>query len=364
VILKFWMHLDQEGQRKHLRALEKNPLTRWRVTPTQWKHWALYDRFIATTERLIQRTNVGHAPWTIVDGSNERYRSLVVGTRVRDALHRRLGLGDPPRRRKGMVRATQPVPARAVRASGALVDRVDREQSILDALDMSRTLTKAAYKVALEKHQGRLNRLQRRARVQGRSLILVFEGWDAAGKGGAIRRVTAALDPRVYRVFPIAAPTDEERARHYLWRFWRHLTRAGRVMVFDRSWYGRVLVERVEEFANEHEWRRAYGEINEFEEQLADHGILIVKYWLHISSDEQEKRFTDRAASPFKSWKLSDEDWRNRAKWGEYEIAVNDMVALTSTRHAQWHLVEANDKNYARVKVLKIACDALARALE
>src|SRR5262249_14893719 len=147
-------------------------------------------------------------------------------------------------------------------------------------------------------------------------------------------------------------------------RFWRHLTRAGRVMVFDRSWYGRVLVERIEGFAQEVEWRRAYGEINEFGEKMADHGILIVKYWLHITREGQEKRFTDRAASPFKSWKLSDEDWRNRAKWDEYEIAVNDMVALTSTRHAQWHLVEANDKNYARVKVLKIACEALVRALE
>jgi polyphosphate kinase 2 (PPK2 family) len=205
--------------------------------------------------------------------------------------------------------------------------------------------------------------LQRKAQDGKRSIILLFEGWDAAGKGGAIRRVTSALDPRCYRVVPTAAPTDEERARHYLWRFWRHLSRAGRVTIFDRSWYGRVLVERVDRLATEADWSRAYAEIEEFEEELTAHGIILVKYWLHITRDEQERRFKDRARSPYKSWKLTDEDWRNREKWDAYELAVNDMVARTSTRQAPWHLIAANDKNFARVQVLRVAADAIEQAL-
>ena len=357
LILKFWMHLDKAAQRGRLEALERNPLTRWRVTKTQWKHWGLYDRFIAGTERLIQKTSRAHAPWTIVDGSDERYRSLVVGTGIRDALLGRLTAAAQP--------AAAPAPPRPARRrrQRSLVERVEHEQSVLDKVDLSQALAKAKYRTELERFQGRLNGLQRRARVRGRGLILVFEGWDAAGKGGATRRVTEALDPRVYRVFPVAAPTDEERARHYLWRFWRHLQRAGRVAIFDRSWYGRVLVERVERYATEAEWGRAYAEINELEEQLTEHGIVLVKYWLQISPDEQARRFEERARSPFKSWKLSEEDWRNREKWEAYEGAVNDMVARTSTRAAPWHLVAANDKYFARVEVLRRACRALEAAI-
>jgi polyphosphate kinase 2 (PPK2 family) len=204
-----------------------------------------------------------------------------------------------------------------------------------------------------------LYRLQREPQAKGVSTILVFEGWDAAGKGGAIRRITGALDARSYQVIQIAAPTDEERAHHYLWRFWRHVSRAGRVTIFDRSWYGRVLVERVEGLATETEWKRAYAEIRQFEEELTDHGIILVKYWLHITSDEQERRFEERAKSPYKSWKLTEEDWRNRKKWEVYELAVNDMVEHTSTRHAPWHLIAANDKNHARVEILRLAGDAI-----
>ena len=192
---------------------------------------------------------------------------------------------------------------------------------------------------------------------------MVFEGWDAAGKGGSIRRCTGALDARHFEVIPFAAPTDEERGHHYLWRFWRHLGRAGRVTFFDRSWYGRVLVERVEGFAREKEWMRAYAEINDFEEQLVEHGIVLVKYWLHITKDEQLARFNQRVEVPWKRWKLSDEDWRNREKWDQYELAVNDMIARTSTRLAPWTLVEANDKRYARIKVLKVLCERLEQAL-
>ena len=194
-------------------------------------------------------------------------------------------------------------------------------------------------------------------------MVLVFEGWDAAGKGAAIRRVTSALDPRSYRVVPMAAPTDEERARHYLWRFWRHLSRAGRVTIFDRSWYGRVLVERVEGLASEADWNRAYAEIEDFEEQLTDFGIILVKYWLHITKDEQEKRFHGAGQVAAQELEATADDWRNRDKWDDYELAVNDMVARTSTRRAPWHLIPANDKNYTRVEVVRLAADAIERAL-
>ena len=240
----------------------------------------------------------------------------------------------------------------------------DRFDSVLNTLDLTNTLDKKRFQVQLEKQQGRLNQLQRQARDRSVSTIAVFEGWDAAGKGGAIRRVAAALDAREYQVIPIAAPTDEELAHHYLWRFWRHLSRAGRVTVFDRSWYGRVLVERVEGLATPEEYRRAYGEINHFEEQLVDHGIVLTKFWLHISKAEQLARFRDRKRTPHKSWKITDEDWRNRRKWDDYELAVNEMVARTSTRRAPWVLVEANDKNFARIKVIRTLANRIERALK
>ncbi len=228
---------------------------------------------------------------------------------------------------------------------------------------MTQRVDQKQYRTRLEKLQGRLNSLQRKAERAGVSTILVFEGWDAAGKGGAIRRLTAALDARSYQVIPIAAPTEEERAQHYLWRFWRHLARRGRVTIFDRSWYGRVLVERVEGFASEPEWMRAYAEINEFESQLVDHGIVVVKYRIHITKAEQLRRFKARETSAYKNWKLTDEDWRNRKRWDAYEHAVNDMVERTSTRQAPWTLVEANDKYFARLKVLETACDRLGAEL-
>jgi len=224
-------------------------------------------------------------------------------------------------------------------------------------------LGKKEYREQLAKYQAKLNGLARAALEKKISTIGVFEGSDAGGKGGAIRRVTAALDARNYRVIPVAAPTDEERAQHYLWRFWRHLSRDGRTTLYDRSWYGRVLVERVEGFAREAEWRRAYAEINDFEDQLVSHGVVLMKFWLHITADEQLARFKEREKIPYKRWKLTDEDWRNREKWDDYEQAVNEMVERTSTANAQWTLVEGNDKRFARIKVLKTFCDRLEEAL-
>jgi polyphosphate kinase 2 (PPK2 family) len=264
----------------------------------------------------------------------------------------------PERRRRRASRAASTEPGVA-----STPDSAASTTTILNHLDMSLSISKKRFEPELERQRGRLNLLQRKAQQRGTSTILVFEGWDAAGKGGAIRRLTGALDARSYQVIPIAAPTDEERAHHYLWRFWRHLSRAGRLTIFDRSWYGRVLVERVEGFATEQEWKRAYSEINEFEEQLVDHGIVLVKYWVHITKDEQLRRFKEREKESYKQWKLTAEDWRNRDQWGEYERAVNDMVERTSTRLSPWTLVEGNDKYFARLKVIETACASLAAAM-
>ncbi len=360
LILKFWMHLGKAAQKRRLTSLERDPLRRWKVDKLAWKHWRMYSKFAAAGERALRLTNRVEAPWTIVEGEDPRYRSLAVGEAIRDAVRVRVAAtaatdrgARPPAAGAGKSAARARAGRTAASASGV---------SILSSLDMTKKALKDAEQ-AIERQQGRLNLLERKARAAGVSTILVFEGWDAAGKGGAIRRVTAALDARDYRVIPIAAPTDEERAQHYLWRFWRHLGRAGRVTIFDRSWYGRVLVERVEGFASESEWMRAYAEINQFEDQLASHGIVLVKFWLHVTKDEQLRRFKDREGTPHKQWKLTPEDWRNRDRWQAYEDAVNAMIERTSTRHAPWTLVEANDKHRARLKVLKATCDRLEEAV-
>ncbi len=367
LILKFWMHLGKSQQKRRLRSLEKDPLQKWRVTENDWKHWRLYDEFIKTSEHIIMRTSTGLAGWRIVEGMDPHYRSLRVSTLLLEALLHRLDRIDEEKRR-----SEHPIEA-AVAAEDDDEPALSPEDAlglapegttVLDRLDLTSALTKGDYKRRLAEGQMRLNKLYRDARERGISTLLVFEGWDAGGKGGAIRRVTRALDARDYEVISIAAPTDEERAQHYLWRFWRHLPRAGRVTIFDRSWYGRVLVERVEGFATVEEWRRAYAEINRFEEHLVGHGTVLLKFWLHISPEEQEARFQARAETPHKRWKLTDEDWRNREQWTNYEHAVHDMVERTSTRTAPWLLIEGNDKMFARVKVLESVCDALHKRLK
>jgi len=235
---------------------------------------------------------------------------------------------------------------------------------VLRSLDMSKAYTKPAYKSELEELQGRLNLLMRSPKFKKNfSLIIAYEGADAGGKGGNIRRVTAALDARFYNIIPVAAPTEEERAQPYLWRFWRHVPAKGRLTIFDRTWYGRVLVERVEGFCSEADWRRAYGEINDFEEQLVRNNILVVKFWLAISKEEQLRRFKEREKIGFKRFKITEEDWRNREKWDDYEEAVCDMVDLTSTEVAPWTIVEGNSKYYARIKVMKTLCEKVEAAL-
>ena len=360
LVLKFWMHLSKKEQKKRLKELEKDELTSWRVKEVDWDNWRLYEKFEEAAERVIMKTSTGESPWCIVEGSDRAFRSLTVATIIRDEINKHLekyeNISD-----NGQTHSVNEAPK-----DETLSDSVSllKSATVLDVMDMSQSLTKKQYTKELQEWQAKVNQLQRNALKNKISTIMLFEGPDAAGKGGAIRRLTAALDARNYQVLPIAAPTDEERAHHYLWRFWRHLPRAGKITIFDRSWYGRVLVERVENLATEEEWRRAYAEINAFEEMLTDSGIILLKFWIHITKDEQYKRFKLREETPHKQWKLTDEDWRNREKWDEYELAVNDIVEHTSTRVAPWNLIEGNDKRHARVKVIKTVCERMEDALK
>lgn len=235
---------------------------------------------------------------------------------------------------------------------------------MLERLDLSIALPREEYERWLKVLQADLHQLAYQIYMQKRPVVIVFEGWDAAGKGGAIKRLTEKMDPRGYVVWPIAAPTGEDKERHYLYRFWRRLPEQGQIAIFDRSWYGRVLVERVEGFCTEDAWRRAYSEINQFERQLTDFGTIIFKFWMHISKDEQLERFRERERINYKSWKITDEDWRNRGKWEDYEVATEEMLRKTSTANAPWTVVEANDKLFARIKVLRTVAEKLRQALK
>jgi polyphosphate kinase 2 (PPK2 family) len=288
----------------------------------------------------------------LVEAADYRYRELLVGRTLLAALRERIDHGQAPVPAGPAAKPAARPPA-ATEATVGILDRVDLSQALSDA-DYDKRMVKA---------QERLGRLSREAHDSNVSSVAVFEGWDAAGKGGAIRRVTAAMDARHYQVVPIAAPSDEERAHHYLWRFWRHIPRAGLVTIFDRSWYGRLLVERVEGFAREDEWRRAYLEINDFEQQLVDHGIVVTKFWIHLSSEEQLARFKEREGTAYKRHKITDEDWRNREKWDAYVAAINDMVARTSSTDAPWVIVAGNDKRFARVQILESLVKRLQKAL-
>lgn len=384
LILKFWMHLGKKAQKKRLKALEADPLQSWRVTERDWKHWRRYDDFVAAAEQVIRQTSTGEAPWIIVEGADPNYRSLRVGEVLLESIRRSLARLEARRAAASSPRPApdappkEPLPALDEATPGEVEEEVEPEGegngesgaagggdriTVLTPLDLSLSLEKKDFQRELTRLQGQLNLLHRELRERKTSLVVAFEGWDAAGKGGAIRRVVGALDARSVQVIRVGAPSDEERAQHYLWRFWRQLPRAGDVALFDRSWYGRVLVERVEGFASEDEWRRAYGEINRFEGRLTDWGIVLVKFWIHISPEEQLRRFKLREETPYKRWKLTDEDWRNRAKWSLYEEAVHDMVEQTSTANAPWVLVEGNDKRYARIKVLRTLCETVVDRL-
>ena len=347
LVLKFWFHLSKERQRKRLKALEKDPKTRWRVTSTDWERFKNYDRFRKVSEQFLLQTSKAEAPWVVVEGEDPQYRMLTVGNLLLAAMRERLD-----------QKAVHHLPDR----TPPMLPRIDR-RDVLAALDLNRKIVRAKYQKDLEQWQGRLNLLSRDPKFKDISVILVFEGQDAAGKGGAIRRITGAIDARHYQGIPVAAPTEEERAQPYLWRFWRHLPRRGRFTIYDRSWYGRVLVERVEGFCSEYDWMRAYSEINDFEEQLIRNRTVLVKFWLEISKEEQLKRFKEREKTSFKRFKITAEDWRNRKKWEPYHVAVCDMIDRTSTSIAPWTLIEANDKYHARIKILRTLCKSIEAAL-
>ncbi len=351
LLLKFWIHLSKSGLKRRFKRLSKSSETRWKVTKLDRERLKTYDDFVAVAERAVQKTDTALAPWIVVEAFDDRWRDLTMGRTLADALERKVKEASAPK----------PVTSPAVAPLPPLL--AEEEARVLDRVDLTSTLSDRAYHRRLARGQERLHQLTWAAAKKRISSVAVFEGWDAAGKGGAIRRMTWAIDARLCRVIPIAAPTDEERAHHYLWRFWRHIPRAGLVTIFDRSWYGRILVERVEGFAREDEWRRAFLEINDFEQQLADAGIVVTKFWLHVSPEEQLRRFEERQHVPHKQHKITEEDWRNRAKWDAYHAAVGEMVARTSTREAPWTLVGANDKNRARIQVIETFCDRLERAL-
>jgi len=349
LIVKVWLQLTKSEQRTRLRHLEEDPRTAWRVTPDDWKAQRDYERLARLAERMRAATHQPSAPWNVIEAVDPRARNLAVAdlllARFRAHARARDRLTSRGRGRR------QVVPLRPAGLRRLL------------SLPLESKLSQASYEKKRDKWLSRLNRVVRAAAQERRSIVWVFEGWDAAGKGGAIRRLTDAIDARDFRVIPIAKPTDEEKAHHYLWRFWRHVPRAGMVTIYDRSWYGRVLVERLEGFATEPEWRRAYRELNEFERELIEHGVIVLKFWLQISKDEQLRRFRLREQTPYKRHKMDAEDWRNRRKWSAYEIAVGDMLALTTTRGAPWHLIPANNKRHARLEVLRTSCRQIEAAL-
>ena len=347
LVVKLWFHLSKAAQRRRFEKLASDETTRWRVTEQDWAAHERYDRTRELAEQMLHATDTPAAPWTVVDSENPHYRALFVGRTLLEAITQRMA-----------HTSTHEAPPPAHSSVPDLSDRRTR----FHALKLAQKCSRKEYDEQLEMLQGRLNLLTRDAAFGKRSLVLVFEGMDAAGKGGAIRRVTSALDARHYRVIPIAAPTDEEAARPYLWRFWRHAPRLGKTVIFDRSWYGRVLVERVEGFAAEADWMRAYGEINDFESTLADAGAVVVKFWLAISRDEQLKRFRKREAEPHKRFKITPDDWRNRDNWAAYEAAVCDMFERTGASHP-WTIVEADNKRFARIKILRTICERLEQAL-
>ncbi len=350
VLVKFWFHLSKKAAKARMKELEADPKTAWRVTPQEKEDLKHYDDFIRVSDEALRKTSLGEAPWVVIEGSDANYRYLTAGRHLLRVLEQHFE--QPVDRRK---------PHRPP-LSAPLDAPLDR-RSLLAAQDYTRRLSRKRYEDELETLQGRLNLLSRDPRMQDRALVMVFEGMDAAGKGSTIRRITQALDARFYRVVPVAAPNENERAQPYLWRFWRYIPRHGRAVVFDRSWYGRVLVERVEGFCSEADWGRAYGEINEYEEELTEAGAIIVKFWLAITPEEQLRRFQERQETPHKHYKITDEDWRNRDKWPQYEQAVGDMIDRTSTQVAPWHVVASNDKLWARIEVLRTLCERLEAAL-
>ena len=343
LLIKFFIHISKKEQKKRLEELDHDNATTWRVNETEWYRHKHYKTLYALTEEMLYATDMGDAAWTIVNGHDRRYAEIQMLSTLVAALEERVAQVRLKTKKQALV--ATPKSDSAVEFPPSL--------SKLDAIDLSVTISREEYKRELPKLQERLREIQYTLYRERIPAVIAFEGWDAAGKGGVIKRMTERLDPRGYEVHPVAAPNDIERQHYHLWRFWKAFPKAGHIAIFDRTWYGRVLVERVEGFCSPEEWRRAYNEINDMEAQWQNYGTILVKCWLQIDPDEQLARFEERKSLPEKQWKITDEDWRNREKWPQYKEAVDEMILRTSTLHAPWTVVEANDKKYARIKILK-----------
>lgn len=383
-ILKFFLHIDKKEQKKRFEALRKNEATAWRVTDSDLKRLKDFDSYRAMNEEMLMATDTAICPWTIVEAEDAHYGKCKIIHTVTERLQKALDdkkkkdalkeEAKKPKEEKAEEKKSASKSKKAEKTAPQAEAQVENKAEAdvenlfdlgaLSKVDLTKSLSEKEYKKRKDELQERLRSLHQEIYKERIPVVIAFEGWDAGGKGGAIKRLTSHLDPRGYAVHPTAAPNDIEKAHHYLWRFWVNMPKDGHIAIFDRSWYGRVMVERIEGFAAEEEWKRAYREINEMEEQLKNSGALILKFWMQIDKDEQKKRFDERMNTPEKRWKITDEDWRNREKWDAYELAVNEMLVRTSTEHAPWIIVEGNDKKYARVKVLQTVVDAIEKKLE
>ena len=355
LIIKFFLHISADEQEKRLKKLEHSPETRWRVTKADWKHFKQYKDYLPMYDRMLEQTDMPWASWHVIEAEDREYAaakvmavtSWLVEERLRECDYRSLSLSQESENTPSETNGFE----ETIRTG------------VLDGVDVGLSLTKEDYKKRLTELQKELTRLQNEMYLKRIPVVVALEGWDAAGKGGAIKRLTEPLDPRGYEVVPTAAPNDIEKAHHYLWRFWKSMPKDGHMTIFDRTWYGRVMVERIEGFCSQAEWHRAYREINQMEQQLTDHGVIVLKFWLQIDKDEQERRFKERMENPEKQWKITDEDWRNREKWDDYVKAVDEMILRTSTTYAPWTIVEANSKYYARIKILETVVRALKQRI-
>ncbi|MEI3337566.1 MAG: polyphosphate:AMP phosphotransferase [Clostridium sp.] len=348
LIFKFFLHITKEEQKKRFEALESSNETKWRVTKEDWKHYEQYDEYLKIIEETLVKTDNDYCRWHIIEAMDKEYAMDKVFKIVIKGMEERIAF---EKSKKEFKKTSK-------------VNKLNlNESTILDKIDLLKKLEKEEYKERLDKAQKKLSKLQNQLYLKRIPVVIAFEGWDAAGKGGAIKRITEKMDPRGYNVNPIAAPNDIEKEHHYLWRFWTKIPKGGHIGIFDRTWYGRVLVERVENLATENEWKRAYKEMNDMEFHLYNEGTIIIKFWIHIDKEEQAKRFKEREENPEKQWKITSEDWRNREKWDEYLQAINEMLIRTSTNYAPWTIVEGNSKYYARVKVIETIVKVLEEKL-
>ncbi len=352
LVIKFFLHISKQEQKKRLSELENDPFTYQTRYLRRKEGVYQYEQYLPVIEKMLMKTDLPATPWIIVEAEHIKYAHVKVLRTINSIIEGWLENLDHKRSENPQYLAVEGV----MKSIG--------ETNILDTVDLSLSFTKEEYKPLMERYQTTLKEIQFAAYRQGIPIIIVFEGWDAAGKGGCIIRLTNPLNPRGYVVDPISAPNDYEKLHHYLWRFYPKFPRKGHITIFDRSWYGRVLVERVEKFCREDEWHRAYHEINAMEERMARNGVVIVKFWLHIDQEEQLRRFTERENNEYKKYKITEEDWRNREKWDQYEHAVNAMIRKTSTPEAPWTIVPANNKYYARITTIKTVIEAIEKKIQ